>query len=45
MGSKKYDPEKIEVGSIPEIDTKYYHPQLHTACFVLPKYVNELISR
>ncbi|MGE5631000.1 MAG: polyamine aminopropyltransferase [Caulobacteraceae bacterium] len=45
MGSKKYDPEKIDADSIPKIETKYYHEKLHAACFVLPKYVNELISK
>lgn len=42
MGSKKYDPEKVNIDNIPEIDTKYYHGKLHTACFVLPKYIEAL---
>jgi spermidine synthase len=42
MGSKKYDPEQVNTDSIPDIDTKYYHGKLHTACFVLPKYVEAL---
>jgi spermidine synthase len=43
MGSKKYDPEKVDVHNIPDFDTKYYHRDLHKACFVLPKYVKDLI--
>ena len=42
MGSKKYDPEKTDMDNIPELDTKYYHRDLHKACFILPKYVKEL---
>jgi len=42
MGSKKYDPEKVNPADIPEMDTRYYHGRLHTASFVLPKYVEEL---
>jgi len=45
MGSKKNDPEKTDIGSIPELDTKYYHKDLHKACFVLPKYIKDLIMQ
>lgn len=45
MGSKKYDPEKVDTHHIPDFDTKYYHKDLHKACFVLPKYVKDLILR
>lgn len=44
MGSKKYDPTIISTEAIPELDTKYYHKDLHKACFVLPKYVKDLIE-
>lgn len=45
VGSKKYDPSKVDMDSIPEeLDTKYYHRELHKAAFVLPKYVQKLIS-
>lgn len=44
IGSKKYDPASIDVNKIPEIDTKYYTPELHKASFVLPKYVKKLID-
>lgn len=44
IGSKKYDPEKVNTDLIPDFDTKYYHRDLHKACFVLPKYVKDLVS-
>lgn len=44
MGSKKYDPEKIEVNMIPQIDTKYYTPEIHKAAFVLPKFVKDIFE-
>lgn len=44
MGSKKYDPEKIDTHKIPDFNTKYYHKDLHKACFVLPKYVKDLVA-
>lgn len=43
MGSKIYDPESMDTNNIPDFDTKYYHKDLHKACFVLPKYVKDLI--
>ena len=45
LGSKKNDPEKTDIDSIPELDTKYYHKDLHRACFVLPKYIKDLIMQ
>jgi len=30
-GSKKYDPLETDIDSIPDIDTKYYCPQIHRA--------------
>ncbi|MCX7883769.1 MAG: polyamine aminopropyltransferase [Caloramator sp.] len=44
VGSKKYDPSQIDISKIPQLDTKYYTPELHRACFVLPKYVEEVIK-
>jgi spermidine synthase len=43
MGSKKHDPENVDIQQISDFDTKYYHKDLHKACFVLPKYVKDLI--
>ncbi|WP_028543375.1 polyamine aminopropyltransferase [Paenibacillus taiwanensis] len=42
MGSKTYDPLKVDADSIAEIDTKYYSPRLHHAAFCLPKFVEDL---
>ncbi|ABN51929.1 MAG TPA: polyamine aminopropyltransferase [Hungateiclostridium thermocellum] len=44
MGSKKYDPLETDIDSIPDIDTKYYCPQIHRAAFILPKFAKELIK-
>ncbi|WP_138204645.1 polyamine aminopropyltransferase [Haloimpatiens lingqiaonensis] len=42
MGSKKYDPENADISDKPELETKYYTKKLHKACFVLPKFVENL---
>lgn len=42
IGSKKYDPEQVDINAIPEMETKYYTPKLHKAAFVLPKFVEDL---
>ncbi|WP_027415253.1 polyamine aminopropyltransferase [Aneurinibacillus terranovensis] len=42
LGSKKYDPEAVDLNTIPELDTKYYTPRLHHAAFVLPKFVEDM---
>lgn len=42
MGSKKYDPEEVDITKIPNIETKYYTPKIHKACFVLPRFVETL---
>ena len=44
MGSKKYDPLETDVSKIPELDTKYYCPQLHKAVFALPKFAADLVK-
>lgn len=44
MGSKKYDPLETDISQIPEIDTKYYSPQIHKAVFALPKFVADLVK-
>jgi spermidine synthase len=43
IGSKKHDPLETDVAQIPAFETKYYTPQLHKACFVLPKFVDDLV--
>ncbi|MEX2104185.1 MAG: polyamine aminopropyltransferase [Bacilli bacterium] len=42
MGSKKYDPEKVNATGLQEIETKYYTPRLHNAAFALPKFVEDM---
>jgi spermidine synthase len=42
IGSKKHDPLEVDETQIPQLDTKYYTPQLHKAAFVLPRFVEEL---
>lgn len=42
IGSKKYDPAKVETSRFFDIDTKYYTPELHTSSFVLPRFVEDL---
>jgi spermidine synthase len=44
MGSKKYDPLAVDISQIPQMDTKYYSPAIHQACFVLPPFVKELLG-
>lgn len=44
IGSKTCDPTKVDITQIPELDTKYYTPEIHLASFVLPKYVRTLIE-
>lgn len=44
MGSKLYDPEKIDISKLQVFETKYYTPEIHKASFVLPKFVQELLK-
>ncbi len=44
MGSKKYDPLETDISKIPELDTKYYCPEIHNAVFKLPKFVGDLVK-
>ncbi len=44
LGSKVYDPEQVDLGKIPHLDTRYYTPEIHRACFVLPRFVQELVK-
>lgn len=40
IGSKKYDPKRVNPARIPEIGgLRYYTPELHAACFALPRFV------
>jgi len=43
LGSKRYDPEQVDVSQIPDLGTKYYNGGLHRAAFQLPNFVQELL--
>jgi len=43
LGSKSYHPLK-DFREDPEVETRYYTPQLHQACFVLPKSIEKLLA-
>ncbi len=43
IGSKKYDPMMPAAERTPDFETLCYSPEIHKACFVLPKYVKELV--
>lgn len=42
IGSKKHDPLHVPTEQFHDIDTKYYTKELHSAAFVLPKFVKDL---
>jgi len=44
VGSKKYDPETVDLSNKIDFETKYYTKKLHKACFTLPKYIENLIK-
>lgn len=44
VGSKKYNPEEVDLSSKDDLDTKYYTKKLHKACFTLPKFIEDLIN-
>jgi spermidine synthase len=44
IGSKKYDPLEVSDDRFHDIETKYYTKELHKACFVLPKFVADLLK-
>ena len=44
MGSKKYDPLDVDGSKFPQMDTRYYSPAIHRACFVLPPFIQELLK-
>jgi len=45
MGSKKYDPLETDISGIPDIDTKYYCPEIHKSAFVLPKFLKDMLRK
>ena len=44
MGSKKYDPENLDVSLVPDYPTRYYSPRVHRGAFMLPRLVEELVK-
>lgn len=44
IGSKQYDPSTGETGNRPQLNTRYYHADLHKSCFVLPNFIRELLK-
>jgi spermidine synthase len=45
LGSKKHDPAQVDPANIPDIETRYYTPELHRAAFVLPRFVRDLVTK
>ncbi|NLG86779.1 MAG: polyamine aminopropyltransferase [Firmicutes bacterium] len=44
LGSKKYDPLKVDPAKITDLGYRYYTPHLHQASFALPQFVQEMIG-
>ncbi|MGI6226326.1 MAG: polyamine aminopropyltransferase [Peptococcales bacterium] len=44
MGSKKYDPLKVERSLIQNTNTKYYTPDIHFSAFNLPPFVEKILK-
>lgn len=44
IGSKKYNPEKVDPAGIPDTNTRYYNPEIHLASLVLPNFVKQLLT-
>jgi len=44
IGSKKYDPETVDLSNTIDFPTKYYTKKLHKSCFTLPKYIEDIIG-
>ncbi|RKQ31541.1 polyamine aminopropyltransferase [Oceanobacillus halophilus] len=42
LGSKVHDPKKVKAERFPDMESKYYTPDIHFASFVLPKFVKDL---
>lgn len=44
VGSKKYDPEQVDLSNTVDIESKYYTKKLHKSCFVLPKFIEDILK-
>jgi len=44
MGSKKYDPLQVDTDKIQQLETRYHNKDIQKSCFVLPKFVQDLVK-
>lgn len=44
LASKRYDPKEVKPENIRDTKTRYYNPEIHHACFVLPNFVAEILK-
>lgn len=44
MGSKSIDPVTKEIRDMPDLNTKYYSREIHKSSFILPPFLQKLIS-
>lgn len=44
LGSKKLDPEEVNISLLPGLSTKYYSAEVHRSAFVLPPFVREMLK-
>ncbi|MDA8440752.1 MAG: polyamine aminopropyltransferase [Peptococcaceae bacterium] len=44
LGSKQYDPELADETNFPQLETKYYSPDIHKSVFKLPRFVRNLVK-
>ena len=45
LGSKQYDPLKVDPATISDLGYRYYTPQVHHASFALPQFVQDLLHQ
>ncbi len=45
LGSKQYDPLKVDPATITDLGYRYYTPQVHRAAFALPQFVQDLLHQ
>jgi len=43
MGSKKYDPLEVDITKIPDLNTRYFTPEIFKSAFNLPKFAQDLL--
>lgn len=44
VGSKKYDPSKVDMIGRQKLNTRYHNAEIQKSCFVLPNFVQELVK-